>query len=266
MPLSGKLPNPSSGFSLLLTPSSYFALLAVTLILFCARWYNQGCKSSGDGSRESRTMPSEKDGTGVLQQRRGVGPPERITGDIQSPSAPSLPPISDATGAVLSHQYTISFPDNSGTGPHTHVTQNHEAPQHHPRPTFQQSHTSTYYQNTANPYTFRPNWSSTPSTGQTTRNPYPAAVDDTNDDFNTSSMGQYPNSFNPPSHNVHPPVEPALHAEPVNPGVYREFNPTAQHYDYSLPPVRKQRESLQVFRGVGQEKGRTWRRKALEYS
>lgn len=263
MPLSGNLPNPYSGLSLWPASFPYVALLAVALILFCARWYNQGCKSSGDGSQQSRTMPTEKDGAGApQQQQRGVEAPEEIKSDMQlsSETQPPLPPISDAAEAVLSHEYTISFPDNTGAGTHSQTTQTHEEPQYYPRPTLRQGHSSSYYQDTPT-YAFEPNWSSTTATSQTSRNLQPTIFDDNNNDSNTSFMRQYPTtSFNPPTQTIHSPTE------SVNPGMYREFNPAGLHHHYPLPSVTKQRESLQVFRGVGQEKGRTWRRKVLEYS
>lgn len=261
MPPSG----PAAGFLSWSTSSSCFVLLAIALILFCARWYIRACKSSAERSQQSRTISAEKDGAFVPWEQRGISPPLQIKSEtpLSSENPPPLPPISDATEAVLSQQYTISFPSETGAPQATH---NHETPRFQSRPESRQGHASSYYQSTADPYALEPRWNPI-ATCQTARYTGEVTPIDTDKDFSTSYTRQYSNDSSPPvPGTAYSPPEASFGGESATFGMHTEFIPAGQHCDYSLPPVRKQRESLQVFRGVGQEKGRTWKRKVLEYT
>lgn len=268
MPLSEKLPNPSAGFLPWSTSSSYFALLAIALVLFCARWYNQSCKTSEDGSQQARTTPTEKEGAALSQEQRGIKAPKQIKSETQPSLAPypPLPPISDASGAVLSRQYTVSSADDRGTRTRLRASQNEEIPQFQHQPQSRQGHSSYYYQDSIS-YSFDPNRSATTATCRAPQYQHPRTLNHIDNNTNTSFAREYPNTFPPPTHDTsHPACEPHFLHESAKPENYSDLNAAGQRHEHSLSPIRKQRESLQVFRGVGQEKGRTWRRKVLEYS
>ncbi|KAK2764328.1 hypothetical protein FQN54_009020 [Arachnomyces sp. PD_36] len=281
MPLQGKQTNPPTTSLPWSTSSPFFALIAITLISFWARRCYQGCNLSERGSQFKTTFTGRREAA-FLSPQRDFKVPELIKENMQQPQFPPhppLPPISDASEAVLSHQHTTYYPNTYRT--QAYHTQYAGVPQYQyhpgPPPVYNNNNYYYYYPN-PNSYAYPPH-NSIPASHQNPQHIQPTTTRSTSEPNRSApSMSEKPPiitspppiydfTHNPPS-SAPPPYSSSdslplpHHPDPNAPPPTSNPNPP----NWSAPPVMKQKESLHVYRGVGQNKGRTWRRKVLEFS